>query len=261
MRLNHFIGARICRRWALPALLVFALAPVPAAQAHHIAGATYRGSLPNGGSLEFDVAADGSAVTRIKVSGKGDVCEGTLEGTGLNIPIVNHTFNHPNADPISFSGSFPSKQAAQGTLAIDFDLGPPIGHCRAGPMSWTATTGAPLAGSQECRDAMGAVNAAQVQANSTQTAAASAQDFVNRAGAAVAAARRKVKNLHKRLRSTSTSTGKKKLRKQLKLASKRLSKARSALAAANAQLQTATGQQQDAATQLQTATGQQQAEC
>jgi hypothetical protein len=253
-------GRRCVGRWvSLVAVFAWLVALAPAAQAHQIPGATYRGS-QGGQSLEFDVSADGNAITRIQLSGKGDVCEGTLTVTG-SFPIINHAFNHPNADPLAFSGSFPSKQTAQGTLFMDVDLGPPIGHCHVGPLSWSATTSASPAGSQECRDATGAVNAAQVQANNAQAAISTAQDAATRAGAAAGAARNKIKKLRKRLKGASTSAARKKLQKQLKLAIKSLGKARTALALANAQLQTATGQQQDAANQLQTATSQQQAEC
>src|SRR4051794_27897753 len=165
------VGRLVMRPWSLLAALVLMLVVGPVAQAHHIPGATYRAGLPDNGSLEFDVSADGSRITRIKVTGKGDKCEGTLEGTNLSLAIVNHAFDHPNADPVAFSGSFPSKQTAQGTISIDVDLGPPIGHCHAGPVPWTATTTASPAGSQECTDAVGAVNAAQFQVDSAQAAA------------------------------------------------------------------------------------------
>ena len=255
------IGYPALCRWSCLAVLVWLFVAVPVAHAHQIPGATYRGSLPNNGSLEFDVSADGTRITRIKVTGKGDVCEGTLEGTNLSLPITNHAFDHPTTDPLAFSGSFPSKQTAQGTIATDIDLGPPIGRCRASTASWTATTSASPAGSQECRDAVGAVNAAQVQVDSAQAAATSAQNAVDKANATIAATRRKIKNGHKRLRKATTSAAKTKLQKQLKLANKTLAKARTALTNARAQLQGALAQQQDAATRQQTAAGQQQAEC
>jgi hypothetical protein len=254
------VGRPVVRLWSVLAVLVLMLVVVPVAQAHHIPGATYRASLPDNGSLEFDVSADGTKITRIKLTGKGDKCEGTLEGT-TSLPIVNHAFNHPDADPVAFSGSFPSKQTAQGTVAMDIDLGPPIGHCHAGPTSWTATTTASPAGSQECRDALGAVSAAQVQADSAQAAATSAQGAADTARAAIKAARRKIKSGHKKLRKASSSAAKKKIQKQLKLANKALTKARKALASANSQLQVAIGQQQAAGDQQQTAAAQQQAEC
>jgi hypothetical protein len=234
-----------------------ALAPV--AQAHHIPGATYRGSRPDGGSVEFDVSGDGTRITRVRVSGRGDICEGTLE-VGLNEPITNHAFNHANADPLAFSGSFPSKQSAQGTLSLDIDL-PGIGRCRTGVVSWTATTIASAAGSEECRTALAAVNAAQVQVNSAQAAATSAQSAADKAGAAIAAARRKIKIAQKKLRKAISSAAKKKIQKQLKLENRDLARARTAMTNAATQQQAAAVQQQDAATQQQTAAGQQQAEC
>jgi len=253
---------RQVRRWCvLAAVLAWVVAIVPEAQAHQIPGATYRGSLPNGGSLEFDVSSDGTAITRVRVTGKGDVCEGTLDVTGLNILITNHTFSHSDADPVSFSGSFPSKQTAQGTLALDVDLGPPIGHCHAGPVSWTATTTSSAAGSEECKSAVAAIDAAQTQVTSAQAAAGAAQDAADQSGAAIAADKRKIKSLHKKLRHASTVRGKRKLQSRLRLATKALGKARAALAIAESQLQTATGQQQDAAAQLQVATSQQQVDC
>lgn len=261
MRTKVMRDRRLRRLWVLMGVLVWALTVVPGAYAHQIPGATYRGSLPNGGSLEFDVSGDGSSITRVKVTGKGDVCEGTLEGTGLNLPIANHAFSHPNTDPIAFSGSFPSKQTAQGTLSLDVDVGAPVGHCHAGPVSWTATTTSSPAGSEECKNAVAAVNAAQTQANSTQAAVGSGQDAVDQAGAAIVTDHSKVKNVRKKLAHATTARAKKKLKSQLKLATKALAQARLALANANSQLQTATTQQQGAAAQLQTATGQQLAEC
>ena len=57
---------------------------------------------------------------------QSEICQGTLE-VGLNEPITNHAFNHANADPLAFSGSFPTKQTAQGTLSLDIDI-PGIGR-------------------------------------------------------------------------------------------------------------------------------------
>ena len=244
---------------ALLAGFVGMVALAPVAQAHHIPGATYRGSRPDGGSVEFDVSGDGTRITRVRVSGRGDICEGTLE-VGLNEPITNHAFNNASADPLAFSGSFPTKQSAQGTLSLDIDI-PGIGRCRTGTVSWTATTIASAAGSEECRNALAAVNAAQVQANSGQAAATSAQNAADTAGATIAADKRKLKNGHKRLRKASTSAAKKKIQKLLKLENRDLARARTALTNAATQQQTAAVQQQDAATQQQTAAGQQQAEC
>jgi hypothetical protein len=273
MRIRFVLGRRACLG-VLTALVVGTLA-VGVAQAHHIPGATYRGGLPNGGTLEFDVSADGTAISRFRITGSGDVCQGSLELTGLGDQVTNDGFNHPSADPLAFSGSFPSKQKAQGTLSLDITLPPPIGRCRTGVVSWTATTSAPATGSAECRNALASVNAAQVQANSAQAAATSAQNAVtaaqsaaDTAGAAIAAATHKIKNVRKKLRKAGTSTAKKRLKKALKLDVKALANARKKSANASVQQQGAAVQQQDAANQqltaaaqLQTAGAQQQAEC
>jgi hypothetical protein len=222
------------------------------ASAHHIAGATYTGTHAGGGTVSFDVSPDGTKITRFEARGiKGDVCEGddgVQWNPGFGDPLVDHAFTSvPGSSPsLSYRGSFPRKQAAEGSFSVDVTQ-PEFGRCRAENVSWTATTTAPLTGSEECRNALAAVTAAQGQADAAQTAA-------NAATAAVKSARNRIKKARTKLGKATTPGAKKKAQKQLKLANK-------ALATARANVASAVTQQQDAATQQQVAAAQQQAEC
>jgi PASTA domain len=111
-----------------------ALAASPA-EANHIPGATYTGTVERGGTVELTVSADGTAVTHYKVSGipgfPGHICGQELK-PGVSIPITNHTFSVGLTGLLSFVGSFPATQAATGTVEDGF--------CFSGTRTWTATT-------------------------------------------------------------------------------------------------------------------------
>lgn len=121
--------------YAVAGVLLLATAP---AHANHVPGATYRGTTATGGTVEFDVSADGRAVTRFVAADVPGSCGGTISKsfTG-SLPIVNHAFASDPADSIRFQGSFPASAQATGSL-LQAD-------CAGAPLSWSAATGAPAA--------------------------------------------------------------------------------------------------------------------
>jgi hypothetical protein len=105
----------------------------PPAHANHIPGATYRGVAATGGTVEFDVSADGSAVTRFVAADVQSNCGGTIsKGFTGSLPIVSHAFSSDPADSIRFEGSFPASGQAAGTLLQS--------SCPNPAVSWTAAT-------------------------------------------------------------------------------------------------------------------------
>jgi hypothetical protein len=123
------------RRFGLYAVVgALSLATAPA-HASHIPGATYRGTAATGGTVEFDVSADGAAVTRLAATDVRSNCGvmGSKTFTG-SLPIVNHAFSSDPADSIRFEGSFPATGQASGALLQ--------ASCPGSPVSWAASTGA-----------------------------------------------------------------------------------------------------------------------
>lgn len=112
-------------------------APALASNVSH--PATYTGPAATGGTIEFDVSADGSAVTRFAVKNVATTC-GTIESTTTGtIPIVNDSFSN-NSGIVRFAGTFHAIQQAQGTVSFQ-SFG--IFGCTSQPVSWTATTPTP----------------------------------------------------------------------------------------------------------------------
>ena len=114
---------------------------VSQAGANHIAGATYNGTVQGTTStMTFTVSADGSGITSFGFSGPlPDSCGGSGSGQTATyptpLPITNHTFQD-TTPPLTFSGSFPGAQSAQGTLRRN------QGGCDTGTLNWSATTSA-----------------------------------------------------------------------------------------------------------------------
>jgi hypothetical protein len=150
-------------RWTLATLvstcamlIVFGLAA--SAQAFHVPGAAYNGSVIGGGTIQFSVSPDGSSVSGLQINNvQGNFCTFIFAQDPNPTPIVNHAFGKPSGS-FSYSGSFPSKQSAQGTLSVTSATG---SGCTTGPRSWTANTSSPATGTQECIGAQSAVDAAQ----------------------------------------------------------------------------------------------------
>lgn len=130
------------RRIILVAALAAGLA-ASTAQAHHSAPATYTGAIAGGGTIEFDVSADGTAVTRFKTL---DVVRNSCSFSDTEVlgrfPITGHAFQGSDAT-LAFTGSFHTAQAAQGTVSITRPAVPPNPACSSGELTWTASTAAP----------------------------------------------------------------------------------------------------------------------
>jgi large repetitive protein len=141
------LASRSCSsRFALIAtvasLAVAIVVPAGAAAANVSHPATYSGTAASGGTVEFDVSADGSAVTRFATNEVTTTC-GTVSSTSTGtFPIVNESFSRTTSGTgTSFEGSFPAVQQAQGTLTLRISVFPI--NCTSEKVSWTARTSAP----------------------------------------------------------------------------------------------------------------------
>lgn len=135
----------VTRKLAAAAAVVTAFTWGPSAHANHSHGATYTGTHQAGGPVEFDVNADGTAITRIR---RGDLpgngCTFGESTTTGSIPITDHAFSFGGtSSAFQFSGSFHGAQVAQGTLRLR-TFGP--GACDSGTVTWTASTTTPPPG-------------------------------------------------------------------------------------------------------------------
>ncbi|HET8815591.1 MAG TPA: hypothetical protein VFM51_11650 [Solirubrobacterales bacterium] len=102
--------------------------------------ATYTGTASTGGTVEFDVSADGTAVTRFALNGVPVPPCGSVSGqTTGSIPIVNDTFSNKSG-VVHFNGSFPAIQQAQGSLSFH-SFG--ITGCTSQEVAWSAMTPTP----------------------------------------------------------------------------------------------------------------------
>lgn len=102
--------------------------------------ATYAGTAASGGTVEFDVAPDGSAVTRFALNEVSVPPCGTVSGqTTGSIPIVNDSFSS-SSGVVHFSGTFSAIQQAVGTLSFHLSG---FSGCDSQDVSWTATTPTP----------------------------------------------------------------------------------------------------------------------
>lgn len=131
------------RRLVLLTLGIVAAMGVPAASAmasNVSHPATYTGTAAGGGTIEFDVSPDGSAVTRFAGKEVSVPPCGTISGqTTGSIPIANDSFQYSSSVGVSFSGTFPAIQQAQGTISWHSSFP----SCTSEQISWTATTTAP----------------------------------------------------------------------------------------------------------------------
>ena len=80
-------------------LLAFAAAPASAVHSH---AATYTGTFAAGGSIAFDVSADGDSITRLKVTDVPTEC-GTLTAAFGYVPVQNDSFSQ-TTPPLGSSG-------------------------------------------------------------------------------------------------------------------------------------------------------------
>lgn len=101
--------------------------------------ATYSGTVSAGGTVEFDVSPDGSAVTRFELKEAEVTPCGTVSARATgSIPIVNDSFSNTSG-LLHFSGSFPAIQQAQGTISLHSSFP----SCDTAEIPWTATTPTP----------------------------------------------------------------------------------------------------------------------
>lgn len=206
------IRGRARRSVALGGLVVLALlAFVPSAAAFHIPGATYNGTHAGGGTVSFTLTADGSGLTSFTVGGpvQGNIC--TFGGSTITfvqpLPIVNHAFNS-SSGTTTLNGSFPGVQQASGSFRIK--TFPPF-SCDSGPVSWTASTTASPAASEECKSATAAVDSASAK---------------------LKAAEQKLRKAEKAVKKAKTPSAKKKARSRVRRARARVRAAKGAKAQA-----------------------------
>jgi hypothetical protein len=133
-RTAHLFGVALL----MVVLLALAAAPASAVHSHP---ATYTGTFATGGSIAFDVSADGDSITRLKVTDVPTEC-GTLTAAFGYVPVQNDNFSQ-TTPPLGFlgtflrfSGTFTAAQSAQGTLQYQ-QADPP---CTSSQLSWSATT-------------------------------------------------------------------------------------------------------------------------
>jgi hypothetical protein len=120
-------------RASCAAALGSALLIATPATASHSHPATYTGGVV-GGSLEFDVSADGTAITRLKIVSVSECARHDVEIVSP-IAIVDHAFDH-STPGLWFRGSFTSPRAAQGTVRYHEDFP----DCTSSLRAWSATT-------------------------------------------------------------------------------------------------------------------------
>lgn len=119
----------------LAAGLLMLAAAAPAA-ANQVPGATYTGTAATGGTVSFDVSAQGGSITRFAWSDVPTGC-GTLSGARRRLSIIDHSFaSFRRPLTASIAGTFPVSQQATGTLS------PSAGRFGGGcaPVAWTAST-------------------------------------------------------------------------------------------------------------------------
>jgi hypothetical protein len=125
-------------------LLVVVLFVASRADAHHIPGATYNGTVAGGSPVSLTVSADGSGITSFTAAGPLEVGDCTFTDvawtySGTPLEIANHSFSDSDDPEMSVSGSFSTVQGAQGTLRV----GDASSACDTGNLAWSATTTAP----------------------------------------------------------------------------------------------------------------------
>lgn len=123
------------------ALLVVVLFAASLAEADHIPGASYNGTVAGGTAVSLTVSPDGSGITSFTAAGPLEAGDCTFSDVGWTysgtpLAIANHSFSDSDDPEMSVSGSFPTVQGAQGTLR----LGDVSSSCDTGNLAWSATT-------------------------------------------------------------------------------------------------------------------------
>jgi hypothetical protein len=111
-----------------------------------IPGATYTGTHPGGGTIEFTVSADGTRVDSYRIRDvPGDTCifnAGGDKGEWEGAAIVDRAFEYRLYDSsLIFRGLFSGAQSASGTFRMSNAAVPGVKPaCDTGTVAWTATT-------------------------------------------------------------------------------------------------------------------------
>ena len=194
--------------------------------------------------MKFTVSANGNAVTGYEASlptqfpGIPDGPFTCTLGPGvqavyIEVPIFDREFEFSKSSGSFFKGRFDRLQTAVGTL--QFVVGG--GACRSGVLTWTATTTASPAGSEECKSA-------QTQVAQAQTQVKKAKKAIRKAKKGVKKAKKGVKKAKKAARRMGTPSAKKKFKKAQKKRTKaktKLQQARTGLDGAGSRLRAACG--------------------
>jgi hypothetical protein len=117
--------------------------PTPGGPAGPAAGATYVGETSQGLLLEFDVAADGLGIDRVKFGFEGllngEPCQGLLNmNFGSPQTIVDNSFTINDGD-YTMTGRFDSATAASGDLQVHIPDRWADPGCFGDPLTWTAS--------------------------------------------------------------------------------------------------------------------------
>jgi hypothetical protein len=116
-----------------------------------IPGATYTGTHPGGGTIEFTVSADGTRVDSYRIRDvPGDTCifnAGGDKGEWEGAAIIDQAFEYRLYDSsLIFRGMFSGAQSASGTFRMSNAAVPGVKPaCDTGTVAWTATTTATTA--------------------------------------------------------------------------------------------------------------------
>jgi hypothetical protein len=135
------LPGRCARSAAGAALLVAILFGASRADADHIPGATYSGTVAGGTPVSLTVSPDGSGITSFTAAGPLEAGDCTFSDvtwtySGTPLEIANHSFSDSDDPEMSVTGSFPTVQGAQGTLRV----GDVSSSCDTGNLAWSATT-------------------------------------------------------------------------------------------------------------------------
>jgi hypothetical protein len=117
---------------------ILMLAAAAPAAANQVPGATYTGTAATGGTVSFDVSAQGGSISRIVWREVPTACGMLSGGFSRRFPVIDHSFA-AFLGPFqpSVAGTFPASQQATGTLS------PGAGKFGGGgcaPVGWTAST-------------------------------------------------------------------------------------------------------------------------
>ena len=117
--------------------------PAPTGPAAPAAGATYTGQTSEGLVLEFDVAADGLGIDRLKFGFTGILngapCDGFMNTTfGRAEVIVDNAFTIEDSD-YTMTGRFDSATTAVGELHVHIPDRWADPGCLGNPLTWTAS--------------------------------------------------------------------------------------------------------------------------